>query len=71
MGKVHMTLVTVLKLVISTSMSIKQASKTTSFLMLVTAFGHKKISAQKFKKQFFFQDKFYSLRAHAYYFIYT
>ena len=53
MGKVHMTLVTVLKLVINTSMSIKQASKTTSFLMLVTAFGHRKSAHKNLKNNFF------------------
>ena len=35
--------------------------------MFVTAFGREKIVAQKIKKQFF-QDKFYSLKAHAHYF---
>ena len=37
------------------------------FFMLVTTFGHKKISVQKLKTSFF-QDKFYSLKAHAHYF---
>ena len=37
------------------------------FFMSVTPFGHKKISAQKLKTGFF-QDKFYSLKAHAHYF---
>ena len=34
--------------------------------MMVTAFGCKKIGVQK--KKNFFQDKFYSLKAHAHYF---
>ena len=38
-------------------------------LTLVTALGYEKIGAQKIKKKFFFQDKFFSLKAHAYYFI--
>ena len=36
--------------------------------MSMTAFGRSKIGAKKIKKQFFFQDKFYSLKAHAHYF---
>ena len=36
--------------------------------MSTTAFGPDKIGAQKIKKQFFFQDKFYSLKAQAHYF---
>ena len=35
--------------------------------MLVTAFGREKIGTQKFLKKFF-QDNFYSLKAHAHYF---
>ena len=34
----------------------------------VTAFGREQIGAQKIKEQFFFYDKFYSLKAHAHYF---
>ena len=33
-----------------------------------TAFGRDKIGAQKIKKTIFFQDKFYSVKAHAHYF---
>ena len=36
--------------------------------MSVTAFRHKKIVTQKIKKTIFYQDQFYSLKAHAYYF---
>ena len=38
------------------------------FFTLVTTFGCEKFGTQKIKKQFFFQDKFYSLKAHAHYF---
>ena len=36
--------------------------------MTVIAFGRKKISTQKIKKQLFFQDMFYPLKTHAHYF---
>ena len=38
------------------------------FFKLVTTFGSDKIDTQKIKNNFFCQDKFYSLKAHAHYF---